>query len=196
MNVPRNLYKNVVIYQWLAFHGVGLALLFVAWLYGLVGTVIAADPTFITLGIMCLFGVAVLVTAYSAFQLNRERNSYQDVASELRRELISNKKDPISAYQVSLENRYSFYEWVQTILLTLGLIGTVVGIIMAFQSVDPSAIGDSGLAAGVISRMLEGMSVAFYTTLVGGIGYVWIKTTSFMLEYWSADHFSKVLGEL
>ena len=64
-------------------------------------------------------------------------------------------------------------------LVTLGLIGNVVGFVLALRDIDPSAL--SGGAPEVVANLLGGMGVAFYSTLVGAIAALWIEINGFIL---------------
>ena len=67
-------------------------------------------------------------------------------------------------------------------LVILGLIGTVVGFIMAVQSLDMSAVGDTDAAAVMLGEMMAGMGVALYTTLCGAVFSVWLMTCYRILQ--------------
>ncbi len=59
-------------------------------------------------------------------------------------------------------------------LVVLGLIGTVIGFIIALTGIDANAVADIGAIAPMVSTLIEGMSVALYTTLVGAVFHVWL----------------------
>ena len=60
--------------------------------------------------------------------------------------------------------------------MLFGLIGTVVGFIIALSGVDAGKAGDVSAVFPMISTLIAGMSVALYTTLVGSIaGGVWLR---------------------
>lgn len=56
-----------------------------------------------------------------------------------------------------------------------GLIGTVIGIIIAFSNLDPSQMANVEYARSMGTALLSGMSVALYTTLVGAVSFVWLN---------------------
>jgi hypothetical protein len=66
-------------------------------------------------------------------------------------------------------------------LVFLGLIGTVVGFIIALSGVDPGASGDVERIAPMVATLVEGMSVALYTTLAGGVLHLWLMINHRML---------------
>ena len=59
-------------------------------------------------------------------------------------------------------------------LIFLGLVGTVIGFIVALSGVDPESAGDVENVSKMVSTLINGMSVALHTTLVGAILYVWL----------------------
>lgn len=60
-------------------------------------------------------------------------------------------------------------------LVLLGLIGTVLGFIMALSGVDPAVATDAKAVQPMIVQLIGGMGVALYTTLVGGVLYLWLS---------------------
>jgi biopolymer transport protein ExbB/TolQ len=60
----------------------------------------------------------------------------------------------------------------------LGLIGTVLGFIIALSGVNPETAADVSSIGPMVSTLIDGMSVALYTTLLGAVLNVWL-----MLDY-------------
>ncbi len=59
-------------------------------------------------------------------------------------------------------------------LVFLGLIGTVIGFIVALSGVDPGMSTTAGDVAALVSTLISGMSIALYTTLIGAVLHVWL----------------------
>ena len=59
-------------------------------------------------------------------------------------------------------------------LVLLGLIGTVIGFIIALSGVDPESASDVQSIAPMVSSLIEGLSTALYTTLIGSVLNVWL----------------------
>ncbi len=57
-------------------------------------------------------------------------------------------------------------------LVTLGLIGNIIGFVIAVEGLDLSGGADAALTA--VGQMLGGMKIAFYTTLIGTACGLWI----------------------
>mgnify|MGYP001609886604 CR=1 FL=1 len=65
-------------------------------------------------------------------------------------------------------------EWIGGSLVLLGLIGTVVGFIIAFSGVDPAIAGEVTAITPMVAALVAGMGTAMHTTLVGAVGYLWL----------------------
>ena len=66
-------------------------------------------------------------------------------------------------------------------LVLLGLIGTVIGFIIALSGVDPQSVADVDKIAPMVGELIRGMSVALYTTLVGSILSLWLTINHHIL---------------
>lgn len=79
---------------------------------------------------------------------------------------------------VMRDNWEGVHFWTEQ-MPNLGLVGTVVGFILAFTALDPAAAATAEGAKQTITTLVEGMGVALYTTLVGSVGFMWMA----MVEY-------------
>ena len=66
-------------------------------------------------------------------------------------------------------------------LVTLGLIGNVVGFIIALQDIDTGSLATPEGVQRVAGGLLAGMGVAFCSTLVGAIGALWVSTVAWVV---------------
>ena len=66
-------------------------------------------------------------------------------------------------------------------LVFLGLIGTVIGFIVALSSVEPGVTGNVRQIAPMVASLIDGMGIALYTTLVGAVLHVWLIVNHRML---------------
>ena len=69
-----------------------------------------------------------------------------------------------------------FSEW----LVTMGLIGNVIGFVLALRGMEPSALARG--SADVAANLLGGMGVAFYSTLVGAVCALWADVNKAIVE--------------
>ena len=79
-----------------------------------------------------------------------------------------------STLRLELTDRIVSVRHIANTLIFLGLIGTVVGFIIALSAVDPNIAADAENVASVIATLIDGMSIALNTTLVGATLYLWL----------------------
>ena len=63
---------------------------------------------------------------------------------------------------------------LREMLFELGLIGTLIGMIIAVADVDPTQVGNANAAGKLAAGFISGMGVALYTTLVGAVFAAWL----------------------
>ncbi len=74
-------------------------------------------------------------------------------------------------------------------LVGIGLLGTVIGFIMALEGVAPDSLLSAKGVSSNVSSLMAGMRVALFTTLVGGIASIWVEVNGRMIttalhNYW------------
>lgn len=74
--------------------------------------------------------------------------------------------------------------WIGDKLVLLGLIGTVLGFIMAMTAIDPNAAGSAADIAGIVKALVAGMGTALYTTLAGAVGWLGIEV---LKQIWTME---------
>ena len=79
-------------------------------------------------------------------------------------------------------------------LVLLGLVGTVVGFIIALSGVDPNSAGDVQSIAPMVAELVRGMSVALYTTLVGAVTNLWLMVNYRILRTAALDLTAKLIA--
>lgn len=68
-------------------------------------------------------------------------------------------------------------------LVMLGLIGTVLGFIVALSGVDPASAGDVSRVTDMVAKLVEGMGVALWTTLEGSVLSLWLTINRRIISY-------------
>lgn len=86
-----------------------------------------------------------------------------------------------------LGRRIATVRHIANSLVFLGLIGTVIGFIIALSGVDPSRAADADNVADMVATLISGMSVALNTTLVGAVLYVWLIVNYRLLSSATVD---------
>ena len=96
--------------------------------------------------------------------------------------------------RLELTDRIVNVRHIANALIFLGLIGTVIGFIIALSAVDPNAASDAENVAGVIATLIDGMSVALNTTLVGATLYLWLTVNYRILTSGTVTLIAEVIG--
>jgi len=84
--------------------------------------------------------------------------------------------------RTNLMARLGVVRQIASTLVLLGLIGTVIGFIMSLGGIKPEVASDPSAVAEMISTLIQGMSVALYTTLVGAVLNIWLTVNFSILH--------------
>jgi MotA/TolQ/ExbB proton channel family len=168
---------------------IAVALLGAAGLQGWLTSLVVGDTTHLVAAITGVFVVGLVLCARIALQLSGELNQVKarqprpssrvggylnaiaDRDGQSRAILASTLK-------LKLASRIAPVRNIANSLVILGLIGTVIGFIIALSGVDPETAADVSSIGPMVSTLIDGMSVALHTTLVGAVLNVWL-----MLNY-------------
>ena len=172
---------------------VALALLGAAWLKGWVDVVLQGDPTQLVLIIALVFFYGLVSCAQKVLVTSREINQVREPArypgsqvgrylEDLRRRDGHARSICASALRLKLASRIASIRHFANSLVFLGLIGTVIGFIIALSGVDASSAADVSSIGPMVSTLIVGMSVALHTTLVGAILNIWLMINYRLLE--------------
>ncbi|RTL72363.1 MAG: hypothetical protein EKK41_05065 [Hyphomicrobiales bacterium] len=77
--------------------------------------------------------------------------------------------------------KISHIERVEVWLVMLGLIGNLIGFILAMKGIDTSALGSAEGVQKVATNLLAGMGVAFCSSLVGAVAAIWISVNAWVI---------------
>ena len=201
-------YKYLLILRYSLINLVGLVFLFVLITQGYVSKAIKADITSMVIVILALFSVGFILAAYRTFWLSRELNySYLKVLppNSIAKDFLQNSKkldassrnNLAASLRIKLSSKINYIKFMANTLVILGLIGTVIGFIIALSGVDGSVSSNPEEVSKMVSTLIQGMSVALYTTLVGSICSVWLNICYQIMSTGANNLLSKIieLGE-
>ncbi|MFM9843512.1 MAG: MotA/TolQ/ExbB proton channel family protein [Dongiaceae bacterium] len=165
----------------------GFALLAAAWFQGWILIVHHADSTYQSHGIAALFLVGLAICAQKVWRTSVELNKVKRFdpfhpepslalkhMAQIRGRDASSRGMAASALKLKLSSRIAAVRFIANMLVILGLIGTVVGFIMALAGVNPETSADASAIGPMVSTLISGMSVALYTTLIGSVLNIWL----------------------
>lgn len=186
-------FRYVLVLRCALLNVAALALVVVAWLHGFLDRVFATDTTYISHLIVLVFAAGLTTCLRRIVQISRELNDLKDGrpapdsrAGHFLAHAIG--ADPqtraslAASLRLKLTCRVAGIRQYANNLVLLGLIGTVVGFIMALSGVNPDTVGDVSAIAPMVSSLIQGMGVALYTTLVGSVLNIWLMLNGRLLE--------------
>jgi biopolymer transport protein ExbB/TolQ len=186
-------YRWLLLLRFVLTNITGFALLAAAWASGWLDQIVATDTQHLCLLIFAVFLVGVGRATDRVWMLSQELN---DLASErvgtgskigeglaaLHGTDSTGRATLAAALKLKLSQRIGSVRWIASTLVLLGLIGTVIGFVMALGGVDPARASDPAAIGPMVSTLIAGMSVALYTTLVGSVLNIWLMINYRLLE--------------
>ena len=185
-------HKYLLLLRFVLVNIVGAALLGAAWFSGYVGMVYAGDKTMLSVAIFVVFLGGLGICGYRVFQTSRELNAVRDFnplvpslaaihLAKLRGQDHEGRSMTAGSLRLKLSHQIAVVKHVANSLVLLGLIGTVVGFIIALSGVDPEKASNFDSISPMVSTLIQGMSTALYTTLVGAVLNLWLMINYRML---------------
>ena len=183
---------------------VAFALLGAAWAQGLVARVINADVTNMVILICAIFLIGLILAGYRLWKVSKqlnaaynynpeERSRAADFLKKTKGKNATSRANIAQALRLKLFSRIVHIRYISNSLTVLGLIGTVLGFIIALSGVDPDVASNPSAISPMVAQLIEGMSVALYTTLVGSILSVWLGLIYQMLATGTSNLVSQII---
>lgn len=184
----------LLFYRFLGVNLIGCMLLYLSYLNSWVAMVVEADVSNIVWIIFGTFIVGALLCGMKVFSISRETNKVRNGQLGKYTDYITNLSDNehlAEALKLKVVGRIYFVRMLASLLVSLGLIGTVVGFIMLLSGLPEASNADQ--AAAIVTTMGKGMGVALYTTLVGSIFNIWARFNYQILATGATNLVSEVL---
>ncbi len=180
------LYRYLLFFRFLLANIVAATLLGAAYFQGWLDGIIGAHLRELSLLIFLVFLYGLVLCGVKVWrhsvELNRLKAGIPDPESRIGRYLsgvreanAESRALQAGALRLLLTDRILGVRHIANSLVFLGLIGTVIGFIIALSGVDPQAASQVENVSAMVSTLINGMSVAMNTTLVGAVLYVWIN---------------------
>jgi len=177
---------------------VATALLVAAYLQGWLDGVLGAYLMELSVAIFLVFVYGLVLCGINIWRHEVELNDIAagtpDARSRIGRYLnhagqadTESRSLHAGALRLKLTDRIVGVRHIANSLVFLGLIGTVIGFIIALSGVDPKAASEVENVQAMVSTLINGMSVAMYTTLVGAVLYLWLNINHRILVTGTVD---------
>lgn len=184
-----------VVPHWIVMNSLFAAILIVGYMHGILDRFLT-DDTYITHVIGVVF-VMVLLNAFLVAKGIRKdfqgieacRANYQGARG------VGREGDFKESLAEQFSRRLAIQNNASTILVTLGLLGTVVGISLGFSEIDASIVGDAAKSNSAISKLLSGLATALHTTMIGVVAMIWTQFNLHLLKQQTSKLFSAVVWE-
>ncbi len=168
--------KNLLLYRFALFNGGMGALLGYLAAKGYVAAAVAGDPTGISLVIVLMFMLLWGSTVQRIWKTSKSHNAMKAMTAHTWDEVRDNAQG--EKRLIKIAHVHEGAGW----LAYLGLIGTVVGFIIALSGVDLGALATAQGVQTMIPELMAGMKVALYTTLAGSFFGIWTEINYQMLH--------------
>ncbi|MDA7947822.1 MAG: MotA/TolQ/ExbB proton channel family protein [Hyphomicrobiaceae bacterium] len=99
----------------------------------------------------------------------------------------------INTLRLKLSHRIQIVRTIANLLVFLGLIGTVIGFIIALSGVNAQAVSQADSVATMVATLIQGMSIALYTTLLGAVLNVWLNINYRVLSTGTVNLISEIV---
>jgi hypothetical protein len=197
--------RHQLVLRFALFNAAAFALLGAAYGQGWIGRILAADVTSITVGIFIVFLGGLAACAREIWRISLEMNAVlarnpeegsltERYLSGLAGRDAGSRAIVANAMRTQLASRIAIIRYVANILVLLGLIGTVLGFVIALSAVSAEGSGDVSKIAPMVAKLLVGMSVALYTTLVGTVLHLWLGANYHILAVGVAKFTSHLIA--
>jgi hypothetical protein len=161
--------KNLLLYRLAILNLSGFAFAAWAWQLGYVEAVYTGDKSRITLAITALFAVGLVSAWVRAQKIARLLN-------------LSRQNRGLVVPGAKLLEKAAHLDDIVNWLVTLGLLGTVIGFTMALSGIDAASLTSPAGVQKVAGQLMAGMRVAINTTIVGAVLGLWLDVNRRMLR--------------
>jgi len=178
-------YHYLLVFRFALVNIIGFALLGVTYAQGLVSKVLLGDQTYLSVVIFGVFLAGLSICAGKIWQTSHQLNEVKSFdplvpsraatyLARLRGRDGDTRNILATTLRLKLSHRIAVVRQVASSLVILGLVGTVIGFIIALSGVRPDQAADVKAIAPMVSALIAGMSTALYTTLVGAVLNIWL----------------------
>lgn len=160
--------SNLLLYRLAILNLCGFAVVVWAWQQGYVEAVFD-EETRITLIIAGLFIVGLGSAWVRAIKVSRLMNQVK-------------RGDALTVEGPKLLEKGAHLDDIVNWLVTLGLLGTVIGFAIALSGIDAASLASASGVQKVSGQLMAGMRVAIMTTIVGAICGLWLDINRRMIR--------------
>lgn len=165
---------------------VALGLVGAAWMQGWLDGFSEPRTWIISLAIFAVFVWGLSLTGFRLLHMNRalislaagdagQGTPYGATFDRLKATATDERALATNMARMEMGNQIGAIRYIANSLVFLGLIGTVIGFIIGLSGIDAAATTNVDKIAPMITKLINGMSVALYTTLLGAVLNIWLN---------------------
>jgi hypothetical protein len=206
--IRARLHRHLLVLRFALFNVVAFGLLAATWLQGWLEGALVGDTFWLSAVICAVFLYGLAQCTSRVVSVNRELNRVRAAApapgsrAEEYLNAIAGRASESRAVhtellRLRLSHAIAIVRHVANTLVLLGLVGTVIGFIVALSGVKPELTVNVENVAPMVSTLINGMSIALFTTLIGAVLHVWLMIGYRMLASASVQLYDAIvdLGE-
>ena len=178
-------YRYLLVMRFALVNVIAIGLVGAAYLQGWLAGLFVSHPLVLTGAIFLVFLYGLVLCGVKVWRTSIELNDVKtgspdpdSRAGRYFRSVETNYAESrtvrVGMLRLRLSHRIVIVRHIASSLVFLGLIGTVIGFIIALSGVDAKAITEVENVAPMVSTLINGMSIALYTTLLGAVLNIWL----------------------
>ncbi len=186
------MYRHLLLFRFVLLNAACFGVLGAAWLQGWLDAMLGSSARLMCLGIFATFltgfVICTIKVVRTSLDLDRIRGERPAPGSRAAGHLdrfaggnTGDRRIAADLLRFRMASHISIVGHIANTLVFLGLIGTVIGFIVALSSVEPEVTGNVRRIAPMVASLIDGMGIALYTTLVGAVLHVWLIVNHRML---------------
>jgi hypothetical protein len=186
-------YRYVLLLRFALANAMAIALVGAAIGQGWVSAILAGGYAIYSVIIVGIFVVGLLWSGQRALQIRRGLNEVKgflkssdgpvpDYLARIEGRDSQSRTILASCLRLKLASRIAPIRHIANSLVLLGLIGTVIGFIIALSGVRPEVVSEVSAIGPMVSTLIAGMAVALHTTLIGSLLHLWLMLNVRLLE--------------
>lgn len=167
--------KNLLVYRLVLFNLLCAIALGWAWQKGIVLGLFLKDSSYMTYVAVVLFGLGLISTFSRAIKVSTLLNKLK-------------RRHALAISGPKLLEKNAHIEDIGNLIVTAGLVGTAMGVVMMLDSFDAGSLSDPSKVVETAAMLSEGVGTAFRSTLVSAVvwmvhavNYRMLRTASVML---------------
>jgi hypothetical protein len=201
-------YRYLLVIRFVLINVVAIGLVGAAYLQGWLAGLFVSHTLILTGTIFLVFLYGLMLCGIKVWRTSAELNDVKtgspdpdSRAGKFFRSVETNYAESrtvrVGMLRLKLSHRIVIVRHIASSLVFLGLIGTVIGFIIALSGVDAKAITEVENVAPMVSTLINGMSIALYTTLLGAVLNIWLTVNHRILATGTVDLITSIieLGE-